>query len=212
MLAQYRSTHVHLRRHRRGKKGNHRCYTTASETLKQRVPHFQASTLGDQSTQALTSQSIDFKIGLLVWLRSTSKKSQLKQAQKRNLKRLSNHQSNIIGVSDGHAPLGVGESKHVDSQERRKTGGLRSFVVEYRPSTNSVMMVYISREDKPHISEEQARVAIVSVVAVHIVIVILQVTFLIRIRRRRVVLFILGIVFDRRRHRQGCFVLLFNRK
>jgi serine/threonine protein phosphatase PrpC len=38
------------------------------------------------------------------------------------------------------------------------TGDSRSFVVAYRPSTNSVTVVYISREDKPHIPEERARV------------------------------------------------------
>jgi serine/threonine protein phosphatase PrpC len=132
----------------------------------------------------------------------------------------------LLGVFDGHAPLGEGVSEHVSTelpkllatkislkaqdflarksatlseddeiqltkealvesfveldrtapanpsggctasvvfQQGRKvfianTGDSRSFVVAYRPSTNSVTVVYISREDKPHIPEERARV------------------------------------------------------
>lgn len=37
-------------------------------------------------------------------------------------------------------------------------GDSRSFVVAYRPSTNNVTVVYISREDKPNLPDERARV------------------------------------------------------
>jgi serine/threonine protein phosphatase PrpC len=132
----------------------------------------------------------------------------------------------LLGVFDGHAPLGEGVSEHVSTelpkllatklshkaqdflvrktstlseddeirltkealvesfveldrtapanpsggctasvvfQQGRKvyianTGDSRSFVVAYRPSTNTVTVVYISREDKPHLPDERARV------------------------------------------------------
>ena len=37
-------------------------------------------------------------------------------------------------------------------------GDSRSFVVAYRPSTGNVTVAYISREDKPHLPDERARV------------------------------------------------------
>jgi serine/threonine protein phosphatase PrpC len=38
------------------------------------------------------------------------------------------------------------------------TGDSRSFIVAYRPSSNNVSVVYISREDKPSLPDERARV------------------------------------------------------
>ena len=40
----------------------------------------------------------------------------------------------------------------------RCAGDSRSFIVAYRPSTNNVTVVYLSREDKPNWPEERARV------------------------------------------------------